>query len=104
MVVDVTDRPSDETEQDGPGGTLLLTDEPGRPIRWHHSVKFEGYKHTTACGRKIDTDDVRDVFLDPVHAWHKRVTPANSCPTCYDSVHQRREFEQAATAGVSGRE
>ncbi|WP_138006550.1 hypothetical protein [Halalkalirubrum salinum] len=81
-----------EIDESGPSGTLILSDEPARPLRWHHSVEFDGYKHTTACSRVIDCDDIRDVFLDPVDEWNKRVKPANSCPTCHDSVHQRGEF------------
>ena len=81
------------SEESDVSGTLVLADEPARRITWHHSIEFDGYRHTTACEREIHCDHIRDVFLDPVEAWHKRVKPANSCPSCYDSVHQRGRFE-----------
>ena len=85
-----------------PTGTLILVDEPGRRLTWHHSVAFDGYQHTTACGREVDCDDIRDVEMEPPReAWHKHVTPNTSCPTCYDSVHEDREVRTDGGADVT---
>lgn len=81
-------------EDDGPGGTLVLADERGRSLTWHHSVEFDGFVHKAACGRVVDTDDVRDVLVDPVDGWHRDVTPSNGCGTCHDSVYQRHQFAE----------
>ena len=79
---------------DGPSGTLILADESMRNLTWHHSVEFDGYKHTTACGRDVGCDDIRDVVMNPVDGWHKNVTPNNGCPSCYDSVHGGRDASE----------
>lgn len=79
-----------------PTGTLILADETGRSLTWHHSVEFDGYIHTTACEREVECDDIRDVELEPREAWRKHVTPNNGCPTCHDSV---RESPKVRTDG-----
>jgi hypothetical protein len=78
------------SSEDSPG-TLILADEFGRNLTWHHSVAFDGSRHTTACGREVDTDDIRDVEMQPPReAWRKHVTPNSGCPACHDSVHEDR--------------
>lgn len=83
-----------------PTGTLILADEPARPLRWHHSVEFDGYTHTTACGRVLDTSvEIRDVLLDPVRGWAEHVKPANGCPICHDSVRGLNTNEKSSRVG-----
>lgn len=83
------DRVRTDGGEDEPTGTLILVDQTGRSLTWHHSVEFDGYVHTTACDRVIDCDDIRDVEMGhPREAWRKNVTPNNGCPTCHRSVHE----------------
>lgn len=83
-------------------GTLILADEFGRPLQWHHSVEFDGYTHTTACGREIDpSDDVREVLMDdPVDDWSANVKPANSCAACHRSVRALRVRDNPGTEKI----
>jgi len=74
-------------------GTLILTSQPGRSLTWHHSVEFDGYVHTTACGRTVDCDNIHTVELDPIETWHETVTPSDGCSSCYDSVQELRETQ-----------
>jgi len=81
----------EDSDDDLHTGTLILTSEPRHRLQWHHSVKFDGFVHTTACGRQIDTDHIQNVELDPVETWHETVTPSDGCGQCSKSVQELRE-------------
>jgi len=81
-----SDTTTDESTDDAPG-TLVLADEPHRSLTWHHSVEFDGFEHTTACGRELNVEHVQDVILgDPRDDWAEWVPPTDGCPDCHRSV------------------
>jgi hypothetical protein len=66
-------------------GTLIKAAsslDPDAP-EWHHSVEFDGYDHTTACGRTIAAgDDVDEVLLEIPDG----LETGNTCPNCKDAT------------------
>ena len=71
-------------------GTLVLVDESGRSLEWHHSVEFDGVEHRTACRRDVGTENVRDVMMNPEEDWHEHVPPVDGCGSCKKSVMRNR--------------
>jgi hypothetical protein len=83
-----------ENETNQATGTAILVEKPNLACPfWHHSVEFDGYEHTTACGMTVDCDEINEVLMDTVEGWNEEIGPANRCPECHGSV---RSLQPAA--------
>jgi len=64
-------------------GTLVRVSHGSRST-WHHSVRFNGYEHDTACGQTAACEAVESVDLD-LDSW-RSLDDRTCCDECAGSV------------------
>lgn len=72
-----------EATEDAPG-TLILVDHGSRET-WHHSVAFDGYTHSTACGQGIGAGSATLEVRMEIADWHD-LDSRDCCDECAGSV------------------